>query len=277
MLAELERCGELANTLVIVTSDNGMPFPRVKGNMYDDDFRLPMAMMWQGRASANDGSAAAHPAPTRRGVVLEDMISFTDIAPTLLEAAGVPFHPQMSGRSFLSVLDARESGLFDPTRNRVCMGRERHDLGREDDLGYPVRCIRTPQYLYVRNFAPDRWPAGNPETGFTGCDSSPTKDAILSLHAEGPSTFFEWSFGKRPSEELFDIKRDPECMKNLATDPAFGTLTAQLWCELESYLRAQGDPRIFGNGAIFEEYEYVGDSDHSWKAYEEGRWKPQRY
>ncbi len=277
MLDELERRGLLDNTLVIVTSDNGMPFPRVKGNMYDDDFRLPMAMMWhrgasnRGTSRTPDGSAASG------GVVLDDMISFTDIAPTFLEAAGLTIHPQMSGRSFLRLLDAKESGRFDPTRDRVCMGRERHDLGREGDRGYPVRCIRTDQYLYVRNFCPDRWPAGNPETGFTGCDSSPTKDAVLSLHESGESSFFQLAFGKRPEEELYDVTNDPECIENLAARDEFADIARQLWCELKSYLLAQSDPRILGNGEVFDSYEYVGDAEHSWRAYEEGRWNPQPY
>ncbi|MFW6293921.1 MAG: sulfatase-like hydrolase/transferase, partial [Spirochaetota bacterium] len=271
MLAELEARGELANTLVVVTSDNGMPFPRVKGQMYDHDFRLPMAMMWLDRTGS---SGAEH---ERAQVILTDMISFTDIAPTFVEAAGLESRPEMSGRSFLGLLDARISGRFDAHRDRVCLGRERHDLGREGDVGYPVRCIRTDRYLYVRNLKPDLWPAGNPETGFTGCDSSPTKDLILEQASRGETHYFDLAFGKRPLEELYAIAEDPDCLNNLAADPAYESVCSSLWTELRGYLLAQSDPRVLGTGDQFDRYEYVGEAPHSWKRYTEGTWKPQSY
>ncbi|MFW5690022.1 MAG: sulfatase [Spirochaetota bacterium] len=263
MLDELERRGELANTIVVVTSDNGMPFPRVKGQMYEPDFRLPLAAMWKAAGGGN--------------VVLSDMISFTDFAPTFLEAAGLPSHPSMSGRSFLEQIRARESGRLDPHRDRVAMGRERHDLGREGDVGYPVRCLRTDEFLYVRNLKPELWPAGNPETGFTGCDSSPTKDLILAQHERGDEHYFELAFGKRPFEELYAIADDPECLHNLAEDPAYDETRHAMWTELSGYLRAQGDPRVFGGGDEFDTYEYVGQASHSWAAWVNGTWEPQSY
>ena len=293
MLDELERQGELENTVVIVTSDNGMPFPRVKGQMYEDDFRLPLAMMWLG-ASGRLGAAAAPPTNpatlsvpgqargtgtrmVRGGRILTDLISFIDIAPTILDAAGIDPHPAMTGRSFLSSLAGPATGRHDPSRDRVCMGRERHDMGREGDVGYPVRCIRSDEFLYVRNFEPERWPAGNPETGFTGCDSSPTKEHILAQKQAGDDTWFTLAFGKRPLEELYAVERDPECMRNLASDPAFAGVKDALWLELQGYLRAQNDPRILGFGEIFDAYEYVGEATHSWAHYLAGTWEPQRY
>lgn len=271
MLAELESRGEFDNTLVIVTSDNGMPFPRVKGNMYDYDFRLPMAAMWRSRTGANSSENDGEP------IVLSDMISFTDIAPTFVEAAGLTSQPDMSGRSFLNLFEAQTAGRFDPYRDRVCMGRERHDLGREGDVGYPVRCIRTDQFLYVRNLKPELWPAGNPETGFTGCDSSPTKELILDQRSRGATYYFDLAFGKRPPEELYAIADDPDCMHNLASDPAYADVCAKLWAELRGYLLAQSDPRMLGTGDQFDRYEYVGDASHSWKRYLDGTWEPQKY
>ena len=305
MLDELERRGELENTLVVVTSDNGMPFPRVKGQMYEDDFRLPMAMMWLG-ASQRFGESAdppqtvsamevsAHsPLPpdlqntgrpktadtrtVRGGRILTDLISFIDIAPTILDAARLPAHEAMTGRSFLALFTGPSTGRHDAARDRVCMGRERHDLGREGDLGYPVRCIRTEEYLYVRNLAPERWPAGNPETGYTGCDSSPTKDLIIRQHEGGEDRYWARAFGKRPPEELYRITTDPECLHNLAAEPQYAGVTELLWAELQGYLRAQNDPRILGFGEIFDTYEYVGDPPHSWANYVAGTWHPQRY
>ena len=282
MLAELESRGELDDTLVVVTSDNGMPFPRVKGQMYDYDFRLPFAMMWLGRTGAPDGETdtlelrgSDRLARGRR--VLTDMISFTDIAPTFLEAAGVTPPPGMSGRSFLSLLDADRSGRHDPHRDRVCMGRERHDLGREGDVGYPVRCIRTDEFLYVWNLKPHLWPAGNPETGFTGCDSSPTKTLILQQHEQGDDRYFGPAFGKRPHEELYAVARDPFCLDNLATDPDYSAVKTELHAELRGYLLAQSDPRMLGYGDWFDTREYVGEASHSWASRLAGTWKPQRY
>ena len=151
MLDQLEKAGELDDTLILVTSDHGMPFPRVKGQIYEPGFHLPMAVRW-GRAG-------------QAGRVIDDFINVRDLAPTFLEAAGVKPPASMTGRSFLDVLRSEKSGRIDPTRNRMVIGKERHDIGRPNDQGYPVRAIRTPQYLYIRNYEPDRWPAGNPETG----------------------------------------------------------------------------------------------------------------
>lgn len=268
MLDRLEEIGELDNTLVIVTSDNGAPFPRVKGQMYDDDFRLPFAAMWGDRIH-----------PGRR---VDDPISFTDLAPTFLEAAEVADGTRADfdagpGKSLFDIFSAEGSGAVTADRQRVYMGRERHDMGREGDLGYPVRCIRTPQYLYVRNFAPDRWPAGNPETNYTNCDSSPTKRRILELHEEGDERFWGLAFDKRPAEELFDVLADPYCLDNLAARKEFADLKESLWRELEAELLRTEDPRISGNGDIFEEYEYIVDAPHSWAHYLKGDWEPQKY
>ncbi len=248
----LEELGELDNTLIVATADNGMPFPRVKGQVYDDDFHLPLAIRW-GRAS-------------KGGRVVGDFISFSDMAPTFLEAAGLSPLAEMTGRSFLQVLIASGSGQIDPRRDRIIVGKERHDIGRPGDVGYPVRAIRTRQYLYVRNFKPDRWPAGNPETGYTNVDDSPTKRLLLEQHDTGNDRYYKLSTGKRPAEELYDLAKDPHCMENLAGDAKLAQIKTQLWEEMRAVLVAQKDPRILGNGAIFDSYQYVGPKGHSWDA-----------
>lgn len=269
ILDELEQRGELSNTLVVVTSDNGAPFPRVKGQMYDDDFRLPFAVMWPDRI--------------RPGRSVDDLVSFTDIAATFLQAAEVDesnrsnFVSAGAGRSLFDIFDTEGSGIVTGNRNRAYMGRERHDMGREADLGYPVRCVRTPRHLYVRNFAPDRWPAGNPETGFTNCDSSPTKSRILELHDGGDTRYWQLAFGKRPAEELYDVVADPYCLNNLADVPELAGLKADLWAELQAELHRTGDPRMAGSGDVFEGYEYIVDAPHSWAHYMAGDWRPQKY
>lgn len=265
ILAILRERNELDNTIIVVTSDNGCPFPRVKGQMYQQDFNLPLAVCW--------------PKLGNGGREIDDFVSFTDFAPTFLEAAGVPMHQQFSGQSFLDLIVSEESGTLDNNRVYVTMGRENHDSGREGDVGYPVRCIRKDKYLYVRNFEPDRWPAGNPETLFGNCDGSPTKDLIMEMKEQGNDVYYQLAFGKRPLEELFDVATDPECMLNLADNPAYHEIKAELWHTLETYLQKTNDPRIFGHGDIFDSYvldKYSNDKG-SWQAYVEGRFELPNY
>lgn len=244
-LEHLEEHGLLDNTLIIATSDHGMPFPRVKGQIYDDGFHIPMAVRW-GKS-------------VKPGRVVEDYVSFPDVAPTLMEAAGLPVDPQMTGQSFLPQLLAEGSGRIDVTRDHALLGKERHDIGRTDgtqlSVGYPARAIRNDDFLYVRNFKPDRWPVGDPKYGLLNCDGSPTKSFLTGLSMGDPDyRFYEMSFGKRPQEELYDMRHDPDCVRNLAKDPNFKQVKAELWQQLQRELTAQGDPRMLGNGDIFDYY-----------------------
>ena len=142
-----------------------------------------------------------------------------DFAPTFLEAAGVDSpRNRCPGAVFWTCSRASKSGRVDAARDRVLLGKERHDLGRPFDQGYPVRAIRTPEFLYVLNYEPDRWPVGNPETGYRDCDDGPTKTCITSRFDE----YYRLCFGKRPREELYRITDDPDCVKNLATDAGCG-------------------------------------------------------
>jgi arylsulfatase A-like enzyme len=186
------------------------------------------------------------------------------MAPTFLEAAGIAPLPVMTGRSFLPVLKSAQSGQIDPKRDRIIVGKERHDMGRPGDVGYPVRAIRTKQYLYVRNFEPTRWPACDPETGYRNIDDSPTKRLLLDQKEAGDYRYYELSMGKRPAEELYDLAKDPSCMENLADRSELAAVKTQLWNEMRATLEAQKDPRILGNGAIFDGYKYVGSRAHAW-------------
>ncbi len=180
-LALLEARGELDRTLVVVTSDHGMPFPRVKGQIYEDGFHLPLAVRWGARCKG--------------GRIVDDFINVRDFAPTFLELAGAPIHPQITGRSFADILLSPAAGWIDPARNVMLVGKERHDLGRPNDWGYPVRALRTPEFLYVHNYHPERWPACDPETDFGNCDPGPTKEWLKAEHGR----WFELSFGKHPA------------------------------------------------------------------------------
>ncbi|WP_152053534.1 sulfatase family protein [Tautonia marina] len=246
MLDHLEAIGELENTIIVVTSDHGMPFPRVKGQIYDHGFRLPLAIRWGAKVPS--------------GRTIDDFINVRDFAPTFLEAAGVAVPDSVTGESFFKTLTAQGTGWVDSTRNRMVIGKERHDLGRPDDTGYPVRAIRTPEYLYIHNYEPDRWPAGNPETSYPNCDNSPTKTLLTFRFDE----FYRLSFGKRPREEFYVLADDPDCVTNRAADPEFRAIKETLRDEMEAILRAEGDPRMFGLGWMFETYEYTGARNHSY-------------
>ncbi len=242
----LEKTGELENTLVVISSDHGMPFPRVKGQIFEDGFHIPLAICWAKQIPA--------------GRVVDDFINVRDFAPTFLEAAGLTPAGTMTGTSFLPILKSKQQGLVDPTRNVMLTGKERHDIGRPNDAGYPVRAIRTPEFIYVRNFEPDRWPAGNPETGYTNVDDSPTKTFILSRF----DNYYELAFGKRPMEELYSVTADPHNVKNLAADPKFAETKRKLRERMEEMLRAEGDPRMLGHADFFDTIEYTGPKAHSY-------------
>src|SRR5207253_11350383 len=121
--------------LVVMTVDNGWPFPRCKANLYDGGTRQPLAVRW--------------PAKVKAGQVSDDFINLMDLAPTFLEAAGLKPLPEMTSHSFLGLLTGKEkSGL----RNVVFLERERHANVRANNVGYPMRAVRTRDFLYLRNF-----------------------------------------------------------------------------------------------------------------------------
>ena len=245
MLAELEKRGLLDNTLVIVTSDHGMPFPRVKGNAGEMPNHVPMAAMWKGGIK-------------EPGRAVEDFISFVDVAPTLVELAGLKWAEtgmaESPGRSFTDLFRAGTSGA---PRDHVLIGKERTDVGRPHDEGYPTRGMVTRDAVYLENFEPGRWPAGNPETGYLDCDGGPTKSLILADHRKDPSDrFWALDFGMRPAEEYYDLHEDPDCVHNLAVTRPASPAQLQLREQLHAELRKQGDPRMEGGGAIFDSYPY---------------------
>ena len=254
MLEQLEQRHELDNTLVVVTADNGMPFPRAKGQEYEYSNHLPLAIMWK--------QGIRQP-----GRVVEDYVSFIDFAPTFIELAGLTWEATgmqpSPGRSLTDIFFSEKSGRVNPQRDHVLIGKERHDVGRPRDVGYPIRGIVKNGLLYLQNFEIARWPAGNPETGYLNCDGSPTKSEILRSRTAAPSEpFWQWSFGKRPAEELYDVRRDPECLKNLAEQPAYDERKRELQEQLFTELRQQDDPRMFGRGNVFRRVPLRGQ-EHS--------------
>jgi hypothetical protein len=163
----------------------------------------------------------------------------------------------IEGKSLTGIFKSTESGIVEGDRDHILIGKERHDVGRPEDQGYPIRGIVKGGFLYLHNFEISRWPAGNPETGYLNCDGSPTKTAILQDgRKKKKSELWQMSFGKRPQEELYDIKKDPDCVYNLAVRSEFLELKKKLKEQLFEELKEQGDPRMFGRGHLFDGYLY---------------------
>ena len=248
IIEELEKQNLMDNTIIVVTSDNGMPFPRVKGQVYPFDNRLPLAIRW-GKGIKNPGR------------VISDFFSFSDFAPTFLDLAGITIDQHkmkdFSGKSWLNVFNNQTD---ENPRTYMIIGKERHDVGRENDQGYPVRAIIEGKYFYSRNFKPERWPAGNPETGYLNTDGSPTKTEILNLNRlREDESYWNYAFAKRPQEELYDVEKDPHCLVNLVYNESFSSIKKGLKEKLMNDLTEQGDPRVLGKGYIFDQYSYAGE------------------
>ncbi len=241
-IALLEQYGELENTIVVMTGDHGMPFPRCKANNYDSGARIPLAIRW--------GSGLEKP-----GRVLDDFISTTDLAPTFLEMAGVEVPSVMSGKSMLNLLKSTKEGLLDPeNRSYVLHGKERHVPGQEENMGgYPIRAIRNHDFLYIRNFEEKRWPSGTPDylkaaipnCWLGDCDNGPTKTYMVEQKDKDEQHQKLWNlaFAKRPAEELYDCRNDPEQLVNLAGDPDYMEIQMEMSDLLLEQLELTGDPR----------------------------------
>lgn len=269
MLDYLEKIGELENTIVIVTSDNGMAFPGAKANCYEYGIHVPMAISYPPEIPSN-----------RK---IEDLISFTDIAPTIFEATNIEPEKMLpiTGESMLDILKSKKSGRINTDREFVFSSRERHSSSRWNNLGYPQRALRTDKYLYIRNFKPERWPAGAPQMlkkdrtldvmhgrkkvpdgnyyfAYTDIDACPAKDLLIE-ERDNPEIkeYFMFNMGeKRPAEELFNIIDDPYCQNNLAKESNYEEILIDLRSKMEEFCTKTGDPRFIGDDPdIFETYK----------------------
>jgi uncharacterized sulfatase len=232
--------GLFDNTIVVVTSDNGMPFSRAKSTLYRYGVQVPLAIYW--------GKLAA-PART-----VDDFVTLTDIAPTFLEAAGVDIPEVMTGRSLLPVFFSDRGGLVDPVRDAAYVGFERHSDARPGNTTYSSRAIYTRDFAYIRNRFPQRWPAGDPPA---------FKDAIpwlLRAHPGGPyvEPYFSLAVAKRPAEELYNLRSDPFQLDNVAAEPGYATALDDLRRRLSAYLERTRDPVQLTGEDVFSGYEYHG-------------------
>ncbi len=256
----LDDRGLASNTIVIATGDNGTPAPRAKADLYDWGVHVPFAVRWPARI-----------APGRR---VADFVNFRDVAPTLLDAAGMAVPPGMSGRSFLDILAAPGSGQIDPSRTWMVTGLEWH--GRT----LAGRMIRDAQHLYVVNYDLPFGPLTNsPRRADSEFEASAGRSDVTSLlldHGNLPAVrrFNELINGPRPREELYDCVADPFQLTNLAARAELKPVLERLRTTLETYQRKTGDPRITGDMAVFNATRAFVD-ERKRNDYKDARSKPE--
>ncbi|MCP4941006.1 MAG: sulfatase [Planctomycetaceae bacterium] len=259
-LNRLEQEGELDNTIVVVTSDHGMPFPRAKASLYDTGTQVPLAIRW-GNGIQN------------RGRVSNAFVNLSDLAPTFIEVAGLAPPAEMTGRSILDILQNQTSKL-QPARDHALIAMERHDGCRKGGKGYPCRAIRTSKFLFILNHEPSRWPSGSPDASvcaraipYGEIDTSPTKTLMMKATTnEQLQQLQQLAFGLRPAEELYDLTSDPWQLKNVAGDPKYSADLDRLRTRLTRRLKQTNDPRQTGGAVLWDYYPYYGvRKNRDWK------------
>jgi uncharacterized sulfatase len=248
IIASLEAAGELDNTLIIVTADNGMPMPRAKANGYDYGIHVPLAIRRGGGES----------------IVVDEPVGFVDLSATILETAGVDVPDEFVGQSLLGLL-SRETANLDDDR-AVFSGRERHSSSRYRNLSYPQRMMRRGDFLLIWNAAPDRYPAGDPRhivdgeltaehSAYFDIDDSMIKRELVARRADPDiERFFHLAVDKRPEWQFFNVSEDPDCLVDLASDPAYTQEFEEYRAVLMETLKETGDPRVLGSGQVWEDY-----------------------
>jgi N-sulfoglucosamine sulfohydrolase len=244
-IALLEKNGELDNTIIVVTSDHGMPFPRGKASLYDAGIRVPLAIRWP-RGIKSPGR------------ISNGFVNLSDLAPTFLAAAGVKVPAMMTAQSLSPVFASPSSR----TKGQAYIALERHATSRKGGKGYPSRAIRNAQFLYIRNYEPDRWPAGDPDPNncargfpYGEIDSSPTKTLLMENgENEKFRQYHKLAFGKHPTEELYDVANDPWQLNNLAADKDYAQIRKQLSEDLQLYLIQTEDPRALGKEPLMWDF-----------------------
>lgn len=183
----------LDNTFVLFMSDNGRPFPRSKTTVYDSGVKTPFIVQW--------------PAGVKPGVTTASLVSSVDIAPTILQLAGVPNSPTFQGKSFAAILKDPQA----ETRDYVFSEHNWHDYQAFE------RSVRSKEFLYIYNALPQL--SGSPPADAV---RSPTFETILKLEAAGqlPEDQRGTLVTPRPQEELYDVVKDPYQLHNLVDDPA---------------------------------------------------------
>ena len=266
LVKRLEEEGELDNTIIVISGDHGAPgFPGGKCNLYDFGVNVTLAIRWPGQPG---------------GRYIEDFVNLMDLAPTFMEVGGAAIPPGVNGKSLVSLMQSGKSGKVEPERDYVITGRERHvSIAREGNLPYPQRALRKDGWLYIHNFKPERMPMGdyknltdsftpdqdslenNTYEAFPDMDSSPAKAWLIAHRNDSQYKWhFDYAFAKRPQEELYDLRKDPDATINLANEGSFAAKKTEMAAELMAKLKAVGDPRVTQDPVPFELPPYTLDT-----------------
>ena len=246
----LERAGEMDNTVIIYTSDNGWQMPRGLANCYDSGSRVPLAIRWGKNLTA--------------GRKVAEFVNVADLGPTFLELAGLVPPPEMTMHGIKNLMLGKSDSA---PRDAVFIERERHANVRHDNLSYPVRGVRTRDFLYLRNLRPDRWPAGDPDVLFLhgrpygDVDTTMVKDFLLAHQKDSAyAKYIALTFGKRPSEELYDLRHDPHQLSNIADEPEYAEALKQSRARVDDWMKKTHDPRVDPSYDEWDKFPYYGKS-----------------
>jgi len=216
VMAELDRQGQRDNTLVLFLSDNGRPFPRAKTTLYDSGIKTPLIARW--------------PKVIRSGGAAGGLVSTVDIAPTILELAGIAIAPSIQGKSFAPLLRDSQARI----RDAIFAEKNWHDY---DDR---ARAVRTERYKYIRNDYPEL-----PLTPPADAGRSITAVTMRRLRGAGKLTPEQAVIYRkpRPAEELYDVQQDPHEFRNLAADPKHAAILEALRKRLAEWEKETNDLR----------------------------------
>jgi hypothetical protein len=225
LLNELEKEGELDNTIIFFWGDHGDGLPRAKRWLYDSGLNIPLIIRFPGK--------------TKAGTVDERLITSIDLGPTVLSLAGISVPAHMQGIPFLG----KQTGKL---RNAVFAARDRVDESYD-----MIRSVRTKDYLYVRNYFPNEpFPIWIPYLS-----NMPIYKEMLRLDAEdkltGPQK--SWMAYSRPPEELYDVKADPYQINNLINDPKLKNVLDDLRNRLEKWTLETGDMGHLNESEMIEQ------------------------
>lgn len=221
ILKALEKHGKDKDTLVIYISDNGIAFPGAKTCLYDPGIHLP--------------GIVRSPTQTKRGIVNNAMVSFTDLAPTILDWTGAapPDYP-LHGRSILPILEEENPSGWD----EIYFSHTFHEI----TMYYPSRGIRTRRYKYIHNLAHEL-----PFPFASDLYAAPTWQGVLERgdRKYGPRSVKDYMY--RAEEELYDLENDPDEVKNLARKRKYRTVLNDLRTRTLDFRRRTKDPWLILN------------------------------
>jgi N-sulfoglucosamine sulfohydrolase len=214
ILQRLKDEGIADNTIVFFLGDNGRCHVRDKQWVYDGGTHIPLIVRWPGHFKA--------------GEVRDDLLVAIDFTATTLKLAGVDPPANVQGRVFLGEAAA-------PPRPFIVTARDRCDETEDR-----IRCVRTKEFSYIRNYFPDRpytQPNAYKERQY------PVLQELKDLHKAGKLTPEQEHFmaAKRPAEELYDLKADPHEVHNLAADPMYDAKRKEMGAILDNWIKETHD------------------------------------